>query len=579
MPVTPPVDDDKKIFHSFDTVFDVDGEGDKHKFANLTHTVGVVVDTDDPLQMGRLRIFCPALNDNPKKLLHLPWAAYCSPFGGVVNNACFTRGSDPGNATTKGAVSYGFWAIPEQGAHVLVGCIDGDPRRRYWIGCFPSHQETHTLFNGRFKWTGGDGTPDGPLSSSNDPIQPLYDNLTESFGDRTSPEWRTRGADYQPTAVDQNVGENPSSTKTTYLDEQYEQISAAEPDDWVKEAVGAHGYDWTAFKGLGAFKSSKMSGFSTPGGHSITMDDRPFNGRIKIRTAAGNMVLMDDTNERIYITTSKGNNWMEMDVNGNIDYYCKGRFSVHAENDINFSTDASFRVKAKKGIFMYAGDTAGSPLGDVPADGQVRIQSADDMHIYSNKNIRTFATQDLYFETPADIQIKNANWYQNSSGNIGLQAGTDVSLKAGTKASMGVGSSSVGVNSSSVALNATGDVYLINSTLSGSLTSIDATFKTKQGGSGGGLQSGGGSAITPDNVMSLASGAQISIWTNRVPNHEPWPRTLMQDSNDPVNESNTGYKNNVAWIPQFDNNNVAGRQPIGRVEGDVTIDRGIFWRR
>jgi len=42
-------------------------------------SVGVVVDNDDPLQQGRLRIFCPSYNDDPKKLLHLPWAGYVSP--------------------------------------------------------------------------------------------------------------------------------------------------------------------------------------------------------------------------------------------------------------------------------------------------------------------------------------------------------------------------------------------------------------------------------------------------------------------------------------------------------------------
>ena len=31
-------------------------------------TLGVVVDGDDPLQMGRLRVFCPSLNDDPKTI-------------------------------------------------------------------------------------------------------------------------------------------------------------------------------------------------------------------------------------------------------------------------------------------------------------------------------------------------------------------------------------------------------------------------------------------------------------------------------------------------------------------------------
>lgn len=573
-------EEDKDIFKSLEKVFDIDGVGDISDKANISLTVGVVVDTDDPLQNGRLRIFCPSLNDNPKKLQHLPWAAYVSPFGGVINNACYTRGSDPSNATTKGAVHYGFWAIPEQGAHALVGCIDGDSRRRFWLGCFPSHQETHTLFNGRFKWNGFNGTPDGPFSSSNEPIQPIYENQTQAYVDRTSREWKTRGADYQPTAVDQNVGEVPNSTKSTYLDEQQEQLSLAEPDQWVKDILGAHGYDWTSFKGLGGFLSSKVYGLTTPGGHTIMMDDRAFNCRVKIRTATGHMLLMDDTNERIYMATNQGNNWMEMDTAGNVDYYAKGRFSVHAENDINFSTDGSYRVKAKKGIYMYAGNSPGTPLGDIPSDGQIRLHASDDMHIYSNAHIREYAASGMFFETPQDINISSNNFIIGASINVSIQAGQDVNLKGDSKIAAAVGSTSLGISATNISSTATGDVFFQGSSAEGSINSINATFLTKKDEAGSGLIASGGSAITPDSITTLVSSTEISIWTNRVPQHEPWPRVIMQDSNDPVNQTNNGYLNNVGWVEQFDNStSPVGMEPIGKVEGDVTIERGMFWRR
>lgn len=72
---------------------------------------------------------------------------------------------------------------------------------------------------------------------------------------------------------------------------------------------------------------------------------------------------------------------------------------------------------------------------------------------------------------------------------------------------------------------------------------------------------------------------EISPWTNRVPQHEPWPRVLKQDGGDEVNEENDGYKNNVDWIDQFNNEGEEGAKPIGRVEGDEEIERGPFWRR
>jgi hypothetical protein len=555
---------DKNIFKTFEEIFDISDDGDKHSQADVSLTVGVVVDTDDPLQMGRLRVFCPSLNDDPRKLQHLPWAAYVSPFGGVVDNNCFARGSDVKNFQTSGPVHYGFWAIPEQGAHALVGCVDGDPRRRFWLGCFPSQQQTHTIFTGRFKWSGFNGTPDGPFSSNNDPIQPLYNNLTTAFtstnpsyagrNTRFSSEWKTRGADYQPTAVSQDVGEFPNTKDTTYLDEQNDQITVAEPDQWVKDILGAHGYDWTAFKNLGSFLASKVYGFGTPGGHSIWMDDRPFNCRVKLRTTSGHQILMDDTNERIYIATAKGNNWIEMDQAGNIDVYSSSRVSVHAASDINFSTEGSFRVKAQQGIFMYAGNATESPLSEPPNPGQIRLTSTDDMHIYSEANIRTYSKENTY-----------------------IQSNSNIDVVAAAQFAVQVGSSSIAINTNDIVLISGENIFFEDSTPADktNLMSIIASINTKQEGTGTPVP-----IVPPPQITIDPSASEISLWTNRVPQHEPWPRVLMQNSTDPQNQINVGYKHNVQWVPQFDNTtSPAGMEPIGKVEGDQNIPRGMFWRR
>lgn len=79
---------------------------------------------------------------------------------------------------------------------------------------------------------------------------------------------------------------------------------------------------------------------------------------------------------------------------------------------------------------------------------------------------------------------------------------------------------------------------------------------------------------------SCLSMTEISPWPNRVPEHEPWPRVMKQDSRVEVNTENDSYKNNVDSIDQFDNEtSPEGLKDIGRVEGDETIERGILWRR
>ena len=431
----------------------------EEKDYSKTITTGIVVDTDDPLQMGRLRVFCPNLNDDPKKIHHLPWAVYVPPYGGVVSSSNYARGVGKGPEKTKGSVAYGFWGIPEQGAKVIVACIDGDIRRRVWLGTMHEHQETHTLFHGRYKWTRGVTEPDGPLSSTQSPIEPLYTNMGKAVqGDRKSREWKTRFADYQPTAI--SPFEQPPNEQRgdEYIDDLNAGIVENETDDWVKPILGANGYDWSGNKGIGSHLASRVFGFSTPGGHTISMDDRAYNSRIRIRSATGQQIILDDTNERIYISTNEGANWVEMDSIGNIDIFAKRRVSIHAEKDINFSTDETFRVKAKKGIYMYAGDTEEQPsLNDEkPEDGEIRFHSTGDTHLMVEKNLRTLVKDDwltevggkscitiaknmlLQVEEGIDVIVNdgdyqlavNGDYSHHASGNNSLFAGNNTQVQS-----------------------------------------------------------------------------------------------------------------------------------------------------
>lgn len=395
------------IVREFMMLQNASGANTSGGFAGMT--LGVVIDTDDPLQMGRLKIFCPSLNDDPKQLQYVPWSVYASPFSGSINNSSFTRGTGDVTPESDGALHYGFWAIPELGAHVLVACVDGDYRRRFWFACVPSHQETNTLHTGRWKWE--NGTVEGPLTSSDQPMEPLYTNTKEAFRDqKDSPEWKTRIADYQATAIRDDTGQVPNSKKQTYKDQTNESLRDNEPDDWTHEAIGAHGYDWSGFKNMGAFLSSRTYGMSTPGMHMFVMDDRPFNNRIKFRTTTGHQILLDDTNERIYISTNKGNNWIEFDSNGNIDMYSSTRISISGEADINISAGKSIRMYAGENINMYAGhlnltDEDEITVTDAPLEGTITFQAETDLVLMS-KNLRSYTDENTFIET-------GLNYYAN----------------------------------------------------------------------------------------------------------------------------------------------------------------------
>ena len=95
--------------------------------------------------------------------------------------------------------------------------------------------------------------------------------------------------------------------------------------------------------------------------------------------------------------------------------------------------------------------------------------------------------------------------------------------------------------------------------------------------------SGGGTGTISDIVprqagIVYASNAQYALWTNRVPQKEPWNRVMMVDTeniNAPTNEVDTNVNHN----PQFTEDNDYGRMLIGTYDGDIKYTRGPFWRR
>lgn len=79
-------------------------------------------------------------------------------------------------------------------------------------------------------------------------------------------------------------------------------------------------------------------------------------------------------------------------------------------------------------------------------------------------------------------------------------------------------------------------------------------------------------------ALSSESGTLGAVWTNRVPQHEPWPRTLMVNT-EGVNAPTDEHELNTRHNPQFTTDSEEGRKQIGKVDGETEYTRGPFWRR
>lgn len=375
--------------------------------------IGTVVDTNDPMQWGRIRAVVPAWGDRwDEKVGNMPWALYVTPFGGQTSTG--TRGA--GLDVTEGSVSYGMWAIPNVGAQVVIMSLDKDHEQRLFMGCLYDAHSTHTMPHGR--WTYEDhpalddekppSKPYGPYSSGDKLIQPLAGNIAKAFGKSDNNlEKQSRVGDYSVSRVDVS---QLSHTQTNVQD-----------DDQVQHELGwiqTNGYQSSRVSlennsGLKKNYDSHIYSLTSPGFHSMSMDDRMENCRVRLRTTSGHQILLDDTNERIYISTAQGNNWVEMDQAGNIDIFSANKISIHSAADINMTSDASIRMYAKTGIHMHS-------------DADVRVDSKANVQVNTKTAVKITAGKEIHIKAGGDLKLTTNKTTHIKSGKQMLMSAPDI---------------------------------------------------------------------------------------------------------------------------------------------------------
>lgn len=395
------------------------GPSTKTPFSDII-AIGTVIDTSDPMQWGRIRVVVPAWGDSfDHHIEGMPWAMYVSPFGGQTSVG--TRG--PGVQQTQGGIAYGMWAIPKIGAQVVVMSLDEDHQQRLYLGCVFDAFTAHTMPHGR--WISEDhpaldgnktpAKPYGPYSSGDGLIQPLADNLKQAFGNTSeSYEWQTRAADYAVSRVDVSQLHN-AATKvqddkgtdngTGWISTQGYQASRIDPHGGSNATD--RNYD------------SQTYSMTSPGFHSLSMDDRMENCRMRLRTTTGHQILLDDTNERIYISTAKGNNWIEMDQAGNIDIFTTNKVSIRAAQDINLTSDQSIRMHAKTGIHMFS-------------EQEIRMHGTEDVHIHTNKMVKMEAADNVNIKSGNELKLTSSGTTHINAGGQILETGSQIHLNGPT---------------------------------------------------------------------------------------------------------------------------------------------------
>lgn len=491
-------------------------------------TIGEVVDTNDPQQMGRLRVVCNAFGDDAKAAMgSIPWAGATSPLGGITEQ--MERGRE--GEKSSGPVAYGMWNTPKIGSQVLVACIDGDPRFRVWLGCIHTPFMTHTLPHGRFI---ADGTSSvvGPQTSTENVMEPTVTHLVNTFtptvpstivpaaptpdSDHTlAPEYLSRGADYSVSGVRNEFVGSAAAGPITAGDDNADDI-LTEIDG--KTTNHLNGYkESRLIKNIGFVETdgknydSQVYSWTTPGFHAIAMDDSANNCRVRLRTTHGNQIILDDTNERIYISTPDGNTWLEMDEKGNIDVFASRNISFHANKDINFTAGETIRMTAVDGIH-------------IESDDEIRIHNkgidGGDLSIRSDTNIRQHSVLSTHIESDLRVHVKSLD-------AIMIQTGTILNITAASSVAVTTPDTSVsavvkiGGTLDVVGAITTANIIANNSSIAAPPGSGDHSGQVKLG-------SGGSPASPTQAAIADPALEKQAFFTNRIPEHEPWARGMTK---------------------------------------------------
>lgn len=426
----------------------VDSKTQENALNSAGPYIGIIMDNEDPTCMGRMRVWIANLAKTPPDNKS-GWitVGYAPPFYGATN---LKSSSTPDQSNTS--QSYGMWFVPPDiGVQVLVMFVNNDPRQGYWFACVPNQLMNHMI----------PGIAQRGATSTNAPDR----NPITEYNKQAVKEFTTQEAIYSDTAKTP-----PHLVQASILSNQgLAQDDARGPSMSTvrrETPTGVFGIS-TPGRVLQRLSDRFDSGLqyrtvtSREGGHQFVMDDGDALGQsqgIRLRSAKGGMVLINDTIGSVYVINQEGSAWVELTANGRIDVYGKGSINVHSQQDINLTADNDINILASNNFNVVASNInteaveqrhygkaklyqrspdmmmesdsltliakLGSGGGNTasPYGSGLTIQAQNGTMQFINE-FKTSAGKDITFETGTKLQV-------NATGTITFKTGGQLELDA-----------------------------------------------------------------------------------------------------------------------------------------------------
>ena len=397
-----------------------------------------VKDSADQLFHGRLRVYIPEFGGDPEDDKSWFTVNYASPFFGEVNPDYKKPQPSKESAYGKTLQSYGMWFVPpDPGVTVLVTFAAGNPDLGYWFACVPTpraHQMVPAV--------GASAIYEEKdlATKANFPQVPVVEAVLDKRPDFLSRERPVHTTQFniareQGIAVDLDRGAVASSSQRESPSRVFGFSTPGRPDpdpafqpDQIERTPGFEQKLMDAVTG-GDSKLAKelFQPTARKGGHSLVMDDGDILGNhqlVRLRSATGHQILMNDTAGIIHLINAAGTAWVEMTPDGSINVYSGGDISMRTKGSMNFHADESIRFHAGGNITMKA-------VENIIADGKnISLKSKESL-IADGKTLLLASDGDAILHGDGSLLV-------SSGGDLNISGSVDISSSGGSKPGSGI---------------------------------------------------------------------------------------------------------------------------------------------
>jgi hypothetical protein len=401
--------------------------------------IGIVKNNLDPTRTGRLQVWIPDMGGNPGDPKNWRTVSYASPFMGttsIANSAGKLPNVD--NRFTNTPHTYGMWMVPpDNGVEVLVIFAAGDPLRGYWIACVNSSISRHMIpavaAAGNLALAGASADVRSTLTSNSiAPVTEFNDNdpalaQKPSFYTNAKPVHEPQYRVLKEQGLDRDTARGIISS-SSQRESPSTVFGISTPGRPFEDPL----FDSTFAKKVadGTLTEADYTYKTRKGGHSFVMDDGNLlggNQLLRLRTASGHQIMMNDSSNTLYINHADGSSWVELTASGAVNVYSKAGVNIRTEGTMNLHADADININAGGSLNLKAGSRL--QLNSATTNmlqGRLTVETTGQAEFKAGAGFSVDSSSVISLKAGGVLALEGSSIKQNSGGTLTVKGVTPI---------------------------------------------------------------------------------------------------------------------------------------------------------